>query len=310
MNSRGVAVSVVSSVAFALFSLCAAYVAPLSGVDVWSWRIVMTVPGVLALFALSRRWGSFTGELRQCLTHPRRVWSYVFCAPMLGVQMWLFGWAPQNGHTLDVTLGYFLMPLVMVAIGAVIFREHLSPLARLAAILATLAVLWEVWRTGSMSWVTAVIAIGYPMYFMVRRACGTEGIAAMTWEMILAVPVAFATIAWSPVTPTLPEHPQACVMIVVLGVISVVGTVTYVLAVRMLPYSIFGLLSYLEPVLVTVVALIIGERITGQQWLTYAGMWSAVALLGVDGVVALLRSKRPRVIPVRPWRRPRSRRNS
>lgn len=308
-TSRGVAMSLLASITFASFSWFAAEAAPLSGVQVWGWRTLMTVPGILIMLVLMRRWYVFTNEFRRTMDHPIRLLSYAFCAPMLAVQMWLFGWSFQAGRALEMTLGYFLLPLVMVIVGRVLFKERLRPLSVVAAIVAAGAIAHETWAMGGLSWVTALVALGYPAYFVVRRYLQTDGVGALTWELALGIPVA-AWVALSGDSPQIAfRSPSAIAILMGLGAISVIATVAYVLAARMLPYGIFGMLSYAEPALVTLIAVVLGERISGDQWVTYLGIWVAVAILGIDGIIALLGSKRPALIAARPWRRyPRHRR--
>lgn len=308
-NSRGVAMSLLASFAFASFSWFAAEAAPLSGVQVWGWRTLMTVPGILVMLALMGRWHAFTNEFRRTMDHPIRLASYAFCAPILAVQMWLFGWSFQTGRALEMTLGYFLLPLVMVVVGRVLFKERMRPLSVAAAMVAGLAIAHEVWVLGGLSWVTALVALGYPAYFVIRRYLQTDGVGALTWELALGLPVA-AWVAFSGNSPAIAFRSTYAIGILLgVGAISVIATVAYVLAARMLPYGIFGMLSYAEPALVTLIAVLLGERITGQEWITYIGIWTAVGLLGIDGIIALLSAKRPALIAARPWRRyPRSRR--
>lgn len=74
-----------------------------------------------------------------------------------------------------------------------------------------------------------------------------------------------------------------------LGVISAVALVCYILASRLLPFSLFGLLSYVEPVLLVIVALLLGESIGQSEWPTYLAIWLAVLLLAAEGAQHLLR---------------------
>ncbi|WP_216378533.1 EamA family transporter RarD [Arcanobacterium phocae] len=311
MSSRGVVISLLSSVAFAMFSYFAALTAPLTGVELWAWRMIMTVPGVLIVLLMTKRFSWFTGEYRRVRQDPRKLIAYAFCAPMLAAQMWLFGWAPQVGRTLEVGMGYFLMPLVMVVIGRVFYGERMSRLMVIATVIAAIAVVYEAWRAGGIGPVASFIAIGYPAYFVVRRHYETDGVGALAWEMTLALPVSIWVAAGNHSIHTAFSSISLVAVLLLLGALSVFGVISYVLAVKWLPYGIFGLLSYVEPVLVIMVAMLLGERIDPTQWWTYLGIWLAVLLLGVDGVIALSKHVRWSVPAVRPWRRrrPRKRRS-
>nr|MBC6627132.1 EamA family transporter RarD [Pseudomonas sp.] len=81
-------------------------------------------------------------------------------------------------------------------------------------------------------------------------------------------------------------------LIPILGLISASALVSYIIASRLLAFSLFGLLSYVEPVLLLVVALLLGEGIKAGQWLTYIPIWIAVMVLVFEGFKHLVRQRR------------------
>src|SRR3546814_4446930 len=85
------------------------------------------------------------------------------------MQLWLFAWAPLNQKGLDVSMGYFLLPMVMVLLGRLFYGERLSRVQTMAVLVAAVGVSHELWRSGSFSWATALVMFGYPPYFMLRR---------------------------------------------------------------------------------------------------------------------------------------------
>lgn len=263
----------------------------------------MSVPGILLAMLVAKRFYWFTDEFRRFKANPKLLLVYLFTAPMLAAQMWLFGWAPQHGYTLQVSLGYFLLPLVMVLIGRFMFNESMSPLAWVSTIVALSAVAFEAYRTGAVGWVVLFIAVGYPAYFVLRRVTKTDGVGALTWELVFAIPFAlYYAFAEGGLSNAL-HSVQTTTLLLTLGVLSIIGLVTYVLAAKLLSYVVFGLLSYLEPALVTSVAVLLGERIAPEQWPTYIGIWTAVAIMAVDGVLAAVSHRRHALGPARPWRR-------
>ncbi len=113
---------------------------------------------------------------------------------MLGVQLWVFLWAPLHGRLLEVSLGYFLLPLTMVLVGRFYYRERIDGLQWLAVICAAVGVAHEVWVTGAFSWPTLLVALGYPPYFVLRRKINADSLAAFALEMTLLLPVAVVQI--------------------------------------------------------------------------------------------------------------------
>ncbi|AFQ52057.1 chemotaxis protein [Burkholderia sp. A9] len=275
---RGIVLSVLASTLFALMSAYAKLLAPLTGLDIFAWRIVWTAPGALALIALRGRWPALVELVRRSVRDWRLMIALPVSAALLGLQLWLFLWAPLHGRMLEVSLGYFLLPLTMVLVGRFYYHERLDPLQWMAVACAALGVAHEVWATRAFAWPTLVVALGYPPYFVLRRRINADSLAAFALEIVLLCPIALAMVAASP-TPVA-SHPLLwAALLPGLGVLSTLALASYLKASRMLPMALFGILGYVEPVLLVAVSLLLlGETLSVAQLATYGPIWAAVAL--------------------------------
>ena len=290
---KGLIASVLASVLFGGIYYLSPFLAPLDGEQIFGWRVLLTLPFTTVLLL----WRGEGGRLRQLWLQvrqtPRTALWLLASTAMLGVQLWLFMWAPLHGRALPVSLGYFLLPLVMVLTGRVFFAERLSGAHQLATALAAAGVAFELLRAGGMSWETWLVALGYPAYFVLRRRLRTDHLAGHWLDMALLVPAALWFIGRVPSSlPILPQHPALWGLLPLLGVVSAVALALYMAASRWLPMGLFGLLSYVEPVLLVLVALLLGESLAPGQWPTYALVFAAVAVLVLDGVRHVLRERR------------------
>ncbi|MFN4360614.1 MAG: EamA family transporter RarD [Hylemonella sp.] len=287
--ARGVALSVLASVLFGAMYYLSALLAPLDGEQIFGWRMLLTVP----LLALFLRWGGdwqLVRETTRRLRHEPVLWLVLpASALLLGIQLWLFLWAPPNGRALEVSLGYFMLPLSMVLTGRWLYGERLTRLQQLAVGCAAVGVLHELWRVGHFSWPAAVVVIGYPLYFVLRRRHRTDHLGGLWFDLLFMLPLAAAFALAGDVTGLFAQRPLLGALLLVLGLISAGALVSYILSSRLLPLGLFGLLGYVEPVLLVAVALLLGERLaTGQAW-TYGPIWLAVALLVIEGLRRLRR---------------------
>lgn len=286
---RGLALSVAASALFALMSVYAKLLAPLTGLDIFAWRIVWTLPGALALVAMRGRFGELAALVRRMFGSRRVALAVIGGAALLGMQLWLFLWAPLHGRMLEVSLGYFLLPLTMVLVGRFVYRESLSMLQWCAIAFAALGVLHELWVTGAFAWPTLVVAIGYPPYFMLRRRMDVEPLTLFAVEMLALLPVAVLTLL-AIGTPVGGHTMLLSVWLPGLGVLSTLALGCYLKASRMLPMALFGILGYVEPVLIVAAAvLLLGESLSAQQLGTYGPIWIAVALTAWHSYLILRR---------------------
>ncbi len=291
----GVAFSVIASVLFAWMYYQAALLAPLGSAAIYGWRILLTAPFLGALLVLTRRWDDVVDIWRRLRARPALVPVLLLSSALLGVQLWLFMWAPINGHGLDVSLGYFLLPLTLVLTGRLCFGERISRLQMAACALAAVGVVNELLFAPRVSWPAFVVAFGYPCYFALRRVLRTNHLGGMWFDMVLSLPVGLWFIA-APLPAGADALRSPVLGILVLGVLSAVALAFMIAASQRLKLGLFGLLSYVEPALLVLVSLLLGERISQSQWLTYGSIWAAILLLMCEGVVAL-RAVRPRDLP-------------
>ena len=290
---QGIVASVLASVLFGAIYYLSPFLAPLDGEQIFGWRVLVTLPLTTALVLWRGEWPRVLQLWRSARAAPRLALLLLTSAAMLGVQLWLFMWAPLHGRALPVSLGYFLLPLVMVLAGRVFFGERLSRAQQISTALAGAGVGFELWRAGSLSWEMWLVALGYTAYFVLRRRLRTDHLAGHWLDMALLVPAALFFIVRAPSSfPLFPAHPALFALLPLLGVLSAVALALYMAASGWLPMGLFGLLTYVEPVLLVVVALLLGESILPGQWPTYGLIFAAVLVLVLDGLRHWLRERR------------------
>ncbi|WP_375739287.1 EamA family transporter RarD [Pseudomonas boanensis] len=293
LSGRGVVLSLIASVLFALMPGYVKTLAPLDGVQVFAQRVLWSIPAVLALLLLTRQWPAFIGVLGRLRSEPLLLAALPLAAVLIGVQWGLFLWAPLQGRMLEVSLGYFLLPLAMVLAGRVFYNERLRPLQLLAVICAVLGVFHELWLTRAFSWLTLVTALGYPPYFMLRRWMRLDALSGFILEMAVLAPLAIWMIVnWSP-PGAFTLVPQLWWLLPGLGLLGTLAFAAMMASSRLLPLGLFGILSYVEPVLLFAVAVIfLGEAFNPAQLWTYLPIWLAVLLIGWDSAKLLRKQAR------------------
>lgn len=299
---RGVVASLVASGLFAAIFLLAGVLTGWGAEEVFGWRVILTLAILVpALFIVPWGRGLLRGLLAQLRAHPARIPLGILGSGLVGIQLWLFMWAPINGMAVSVSLGYFLLPLAMVLVGKVFFGERLSRAQRIAVVLAGIGVLFEAVFAGGLNWPTLVVALGYPLYFVMRRWAGFESLAAFALELLILLPAAVYFVLVGPHGVTGPPlATQGFLATAAIGVLGALAMFLYLGASKVLPLSVFGLLGYVEPVLLLVVALLLGEQMQGTDALTYLPIFLALLVLAADGYRSTRRLPRTTKNPLGP----------
>lgn len=254
--------------------------------ELLAWRLVATVPIIAVMFTVMKLWPLVKQVVRRL--DDRRVLIPVLLtnSGLFGLQLWLFGWAPKTGHGLDLALGYLLMPLVLVAVGVALHDEKLSTLRRAALVAAGVGVAAAVVIAGGIGWSTLAVAIGFPVYFTLRRRARLNTLGAVFLEFFLLLACACVFLALTPdMTAPFTTHPDLRLGLLLLGVLSAAGFLAYLRASEVLSFAVFGLLGYLEPIILVALAVVaLGEPFSGVDALVYGPILVGLILLSVEGL--------------------------
>lgn len=99
---------------------------PLNGESMFGFRIVVLAPFILLAILLFKQTAKFQQLWQKIKQNPPLVLVLLLLALNTGIQLWLFLWAPNNGQAIEVSIGYLLLPIVAVALGKIVFKEHFT----------------------------------------------------------------------------------------------------------------------------------------------------------------------------------------
>ncbi|WP_294843211.1 EamA family transporter RarD [uncultured Gilliamella sp.] len=295
---KGVVLSILASCLFGLLYYYPVLLQPLPVVDIFCWRLLTSFPAIVVLVFIEHQWPAIGALFKRIREQPMILAGLIFSSLLLTIQMLIFIWAPLNGHGLSASLGYFLLPLTMVISGQIFYQEKLSFLQKIAVCLAAIGVAIEIYTTGAFSWETAVVALGYPIYFITRRKLQIEGICGTFSDFFFIFIGCVIYFAFNyPFSQIVRDITHFHIFIPMLGIITAIAFAMYFLARRLLPLGLFGLLGYVEPVLLTLVSvLFLHESISTQHIISYSFIWLSVCVLALEGTIFVLRAiKRKRI---------------
>lgn len=246
---------------------------------VWSSLLV----GVL-LVALRRR-------IRNPFPLTRWHGLLVLSAGLIGVNWLLYLQAVQSGHMLDASLGYFINPLMSVALGALVLGERLRPVQAGAVALAAGAVLLAVAMAGSLPWVSLALASSFSLYGLTRKVVGVDAMVGFAAETLLLLPVALIYLA-AVAPPVIQGDPVRAGLILLTGATTALPLIWFAAAAERLTLATLGLMQYLAPsCLLMLSTLVYGERLEPHRLVLFALIWLALAIYAADAYRAARRAR-------------------
>ncbi len=290
---QGTVASITSSFLFSLMFLFGLFMQPLSGTQVASWRVLMMLLSLVLLVSFTKQW-QHVFEYLKTLKTPKDWLLFVLPTPILGGQIWLFMWGPVNGYGLDVTLGYFLLPLVMILLGRFLYKENMSLWQWIAALCAAMGVGYDVFQYGSISWVTLFACLGYPPYYLLRRKLAVPPVTGLLSDLTLLSPVVLIMLYSSGGFSMATQTSKFWYLLPLLGAFSALAMSLSMVASRKLPVSLFGALSYLEPMLLFVLSVTVLKQSLdeGGSLFMYGMVSLALVFMIIDSAAGYITRRR------------------
>lgn len=288
---QGYCLMIGSVVIFALLPYYLQFLAPVDGNSLFAFRVLLQFTfGLLFLLLIQK-----AAELKVIFTSPKVLSFMLLTSPLIALQWWIFFWGPVNGETINIAMGYFLLPITMSLTGRFYFKEKMSPLLWLAVLAAMLGVGVELYINHSFSWVTLLICLGYPPYFILRRKSQIATTSNFVAENLLIAPIALLIlyINHQQQLPLLPSSDFALLWVLGAGLLGTIAMLFFVSAAARLSFTVFGMLNYGEPILIMLVAIfLLNETINPEQLWSYGCFAIAVLLVICNSSLQMLRYKK------------------
>ncbi len=279
---KGMFFCITANFLFGLGYYFAILLRPLNGESMFGFRIIVLIPFILLAILLFKQIQNFKQLWQKIKDNPPLIFILLLLALNTGVQLWLFMWAPNNGQAIPVSIGYLLLPIVAVALGKIVFKEHFTLLKWLSLIFAIIGVSTNVILTGTFSWATLVAGIGYPLYITLRRYFNINNLATFFAELLLVTPFALYFIFQTDMQPILIENHYLYAILALFGLVNGIAFIFYIASSNLLPVNVLGLLGYMEPLVMLAISFIIGESLDSKSYILMICLAIAITLLTID----------------------------
>ncbi|MFC9946458.1 EamA family transporter RarD [Streptomyces pratensis] len=264
---------------------------PSGAVEILAHRMVWSlgVVGIALLFL--RRW-AWIGEL---IRQPRRVGLITVAATVISVNWGLYIWSVNNGHVVEASLGYFINPLVTIAMGVLLLGERLRPAQWTAVATGFAAVLVLAIGYGQPPWISLVLAFSFATYGLVKKKVNMGGLESLAAETAVLFVPALGFLLWLGVrgdTTFLAGGAGHGALLAATGLVTAIPLVCFGAAAIRVPLSVLGLMQYLAPVFQFALGILyFHEAMPAERWAGFALVWVALMLLTWDALRTARRTR-------------------
>lgn len=245
------------------------------------WSLALLLP--LALL-IGRR-----NELRAAIADRRLLLQLSASSALIAVNWLVYVWAVFNGHVLAASLGYFLNPLVNVALGTIVLKERLTRGQGAAVALAAIGVAILAVSAGDGLWISLALALSFGLYGLVRKMAAVESLEGLTIETAILAPFGLVYLGWLAATGDVAfgNGVRISLLLVLAGAVTAAPLLLFAAAARRMRYSTLGLLQYLAPSIQFILGVtVFRESLSTEQLACFGLIWVACGVYAASSLIA------------------------
>jgi chloramphenicol-sensitive protein RarD len=283
-SRRGLLLGVAAYGLWGAFPLYWPLLEPAGALEILAHRVLWSMITLGLLVVLFGRWSHLVALVRN-----RRTRLLLSAAAFVIAFNWAgFIWGVNNGHVVEVSLGYFINPLVTVLMGVLVLSERLRPLQWGALALASVAVVVLTVDYGRPPWVALLLACSFGTYGLAKKQANAGAVESLAFETALLAPLAAAYLgwlAWQGQSDFGAHGMGHALLLTTTGVVTALPLICFSAAATRLPLVTIGLLQYLAPVLQFVTGLLIfDEDMPPGRWIGFSLVWIALMAFTFEAI--------------------------
>lgn len=247
--------------------------------EVLAHRIVWSSVALVAIVLLARGTGALRGVSRRVLA------AYALAAVLIAINWLTYIYGVGQEQVVEVSLGYFITPLINVLLGTVVLRERLRPLQWVAVSLATAGVGYLTYQHGSLPWIAVGLAVSFGGYGLVKKTATLPALEGLTLETIILLAPAVLYLVVGAGGAFRADDLMTDALLIGGGLVTIGPLLLFASAVRQVPLTVIGIIQYLSPTISFLLGVfLLGEPFSASQFAGFAFVWSAIAVFTVDGL--------------------------
>lgn len=279
----GVVYATLAYTAWGLFPIYFHQLAGVAPLEVVMHRTLWSLVFLLGVLFYLKRWR----WLRQVAAQPRVLAAFALSAALLTTNWLTYVWAVHNHHLLDASLGYFILPLVNVAIGFFVLKERPRRGQWLAVAVASSGVLWLAVQAGHPPWIALILAFTFGAYGLLRKVGALGALEGLTLETLLLAPFAVSVLAylgWQGGSALAQGDARTLGWLLLGGPLTATPLLLFAAGARRITLTTMGILQYISPSLQFALGVwLYQEPFESARLLGFGLIWLALLIYSVEG---------------------------
>jgi len=281
--NRGVLAGVAAYLFWGFFPIYLKALQVVPSLQIMLHRLVWSFLLVILIILVRKEWPRF----KSSISSPKVLLPYTLTAVLLASNWLIYIYGVNSGQVIETSLGYFINPLLNVALGVIILRERLRPMQWFPVGLAALGVLYLTLQYGSIPWIALGLAFTFGMYGLIKKVAPLGSLHGLSLETsILFIPATIYLFYLEQQGGGAFGHEGITLtfLLVFAGVVTTLPLLLFGYAARTIPFSLLGILQYIAPIFQFLLGVYLyQEPFTLPRLVGFAFIWLALLIFTLEG---------------------------
>jgi chloramphenicol-sensitive protein RarD len=201
-----------------------------------------------------------------------------------------------KGHLVESSMGYFINPLLSVALGVLLLRERLTFWQVLSVGFALCGVAFLAVQLRALPWISLVLAFSFGFYGLFRKTVAVDSVTGTFIETLYLLPLTLLFLGRETALgrgafggPGVLTN----VLLVLAGPVTALPLVWFANGARRIPLSMVGFLQYLTPTMhLALGVLLYREGFTRTHAVSFGLIWAGILIYTVSTTLQRIRARR------------------
>lgn len=284
--NKGIAYAISAYGIWGLLPVYLKWLHTVPALQVISHRILWSCLLLGGVILFKRQWTAF----RATAITPRILRTYAIAALLIAINWLTYVWAVDAGFIVEVSLGYFINPIISVVMGVIFLRERLRPWQWLPVGMVVIGVLYLTISYGSLPWLALILAFSFGTYGLIKKTAPLGALYGLTLETGILLLPALAWLLYANAVGNgafLNSNVTTDILLVAAGPVTAIPLLLFAAATQRIPLTLVGILQYIAPSLQFLLGVLVyREPFSHAQLIGYGLVWTALIIFAIEGLHA------------------------
>lgn len=293
MKNKGIIYGLSAYILWGLITLYWKLITGVSPLETMCYRIIWSFVFMIIFLVLSGNWPQFTKELKRLWEHKNYLALMAVAALLISINWFTFIFTVSAGHVMEVSLGYYINPLVNVLLATLVLKERLSRSGQIACGFVVIGVVLLSIQTGNIPYSSLILAFSFSIYGLIKKRIPISSMTGLTVETFVMLPFSLLYILLASPAGFMHYPLHTNILLMGAGVVTAIPLLLFAEAAKRTSYITLGFIQYINPTMMLLFAVFLfHETYSLAQFTAFGFIWLGIVVFTYGTTRSAMKTKK------------------